>query len=131
MDKTPQTRRRIIQEETIKKQKKLGPLATAFTIFKGFVASGILYLPKDFVNGGYGFSAICILAALCLTIYCTVLLIEVHAKVGGSLPDIGQKVYGKAGKIMVDISLFGSQFGFVCAYIYFIASQVGGPNGII
>jgi len=41
------------------------------------------------------------------------------------------KVYGKPGKIAVDISLFASQFGFVCAYIYFIASQIGGAGGII
>ena len=41
------------------------------------------------------------------------------------------KVMGKPGRIMVEISLFASQFGFVCAYIYFIASQIAGHNGII
>lgn len=106
----------------MKKVKKLGPLATGFTIFKGFVAMGILYMPKNFVNGGYGFSAITVLAALVLTIYCATLLIEVYDKVGGSLPEIGKKVYGTPGKVAVDLSLFSSQFGFVCAYIYFIAS---------
>jgi len=96
---------------------------TAFTIFKGFVCTGILYMPGDFVNGGYGFSAITILCCLVLTLYCSKLLIEVYEKVGGgSLPEIGMKVLGKPGKIMVDIALFSSQFGFVCAYIYFITS---------
>ena len=107
-------------------------MATAFTIFKGFVCTGILYMPADFVNGGWGFSAITVIAALFLTLYCAKLLIEVYNSVGhGSLPDLGLAVYGKPGKIAVDIALFGSQFGFVCAYIYFIASQVGGENGIV
>ena len=89
-------------------------------------------MPADFVAGGYGFSALTILLALFLTLYCAKLLLEVHAKVGGgSLPEIGFKSYGKPGKIAVDIALFLSQFGFVCAYIYFIASQIGGENGVI
>lgn len=107
-DKTPQTKRRIIKEEQTKKQVKLGPWATAFTIFKGFVCTGILYMPGDFVNGGYGFSAITILLCLLLTLYCSKLLIEVYEKVGGSLPEIGFKTYGKVGKILVDVFLFGS-----------------------
>ena len=41
------------------------------------------------------------------------------------------KVYGKPGKVLVDIVLVASQFGFVCAYIYFIASQIGGDNGSV
>ena len=113
------------------KQKKLGPYATAFTIFKGFVCTGILYMPSNFISGGYGFSAITVVAALFLTLYCAKLLLEVHAEVGGSMPEIGMAVYGKPGKIAVDISLFASQFGFVCAYIYFIASQIGGAGGVI
>ena len=131
VDKTPNTRRRIIRSENVKKQKKLGPLATAFTIFKGFVCTGILYMPGNFVNGGYGFSAIALIGSLILSTYCAKLLLEVYEEIGGSLPEIGQKVYGMPGKIAVDICLFSSQFGFVCAYIYFISSQIGGPGGII
>ena len=80
-DKTPMTKRRVIKEEQIKKVAKLGPYATAFTIFKGFVCTGILYMPKDFINGGYLFSGICIAAALFLTLYCAKLLLEVSEKV--------------------------------------------------
>jgi len=103
--------------------KKLGPWATAFTIFKGFVCTGILYMPIDFVNGGYVFSLITILMALVLTLYCAKLLIEVHDKQGGSFSDIGKACYGKWGKIAVDVSLAGSQMGFTCAYVYFIATN--------
>ena len=131
VDKTPNTKRRIMKEENVKKQKKLGPLATGFTIFKGFVCAGILYMPGDFVKGGYGFSGLAVVGSLILTLYCAMLLIEVYNEVGGSLPEIGYHCYGKPGKIAVDIALFGSQFGFVCAYIYFIASQIGGEGGIV
>ena len=121
-DATPMTQRRINKEENVKKVKKLGPMATSFTIFKGFVCTGILYMPKDFVNGGWLFSSACILVSLGATLYCATLLLECRAKFGGSFPEIGQAVYGKWGKILVDISLVSSQYGFVTAYIYFIAS---------
>ena len=69
------------------------------------------------------FSAICLVISMIWTLWCAQMLIEVYEKVGGgSFPELGQKCYGKKGKIMVDISLFFSQFGFVCAYVYFIGS---------
>lgn len=40
-------------------------------------------------------------------------------------------MFGKPGKIAADIVLFASQFGFVTAYVYFIAQQIGGPLSII
>ena len=88
-------------------------------------------MPKDFVNGGWLFSAICVIGSLIATLYCAHLLLQCRAKFGGSFPEIGQAVYGKWGKLMVDISLVASQYGFVTAYIYFIASQIGGPGGVI
>lgn len=124
--KTPKTRKRLIKEKDESEVEKMGPFATGLTLFKGFVCSGILYLPTSFVNGGYGFSAIALMLALVLTLYCIKLILEVRAKLGGNLsfPEIGFVTYGKTGKILVDVSLFASQVGFVCAYIYFIASQV-------
>lgn len=103
----------------------LGPIATGFTLFKGFVCTGILYMPISFVSGGYGFSAISIVLALLLTLYCIKLLLDTRQLLGGELSfsDIGTACYGKTGKLMVDISLFASQTGFTCAYIYFIANQ--------
>ena len=88
-------------------------------------------MPKDFINGGWLFSSACILVSLAATLYCATLLLECRAKFGGSFPDIGKAVYGKWGKLMVDISLVSSQYGFVTAYIYFIASQIGGEGGVI
>ena len=111
--------------------KKLGALATCFTIFKGFVATGILYVPKDFKNGGYIFTPATLVASLALTLYCAKLLLEVHAKIGGSFPEMGFKVGGKPGHIFVEVVLVASQFGFCTAYVYFIADQIGGIGGVI
>ena len=72
---TPNTQRRVVKEEQAKQVKKLGPLATCFTIFKGFVATGILYVPKDFVNGGYIFTPLTLLISLAVTLYCAKLLL--------------------------------------------------------
>lgn len=44
---------------------------------------------------------------------------------------MGFKAYGKPGKILVEISLVASQFGFCSSYVYFIASQIGGKGGVI
>ena len=122
----------MVKEENIKKVKKLGPLATCFTIFKGFVATGILYVPKDFKNGGYIFTPITLLVSLVLTLYCAKLVLAVNARCGGgSFPEMGFKAYGKPGKIFVEIVLVASQFGFCTAYVYFIASQIGGEGGVI
>lgn len=57
---------------------KLGPMATIFTLFKGIVASGILYLPTSFVNGGSLFSAVALIFSLVFTLYCIKLLLEVR-----------------------------------------------------
>lgn len=122
--KTPNTRKRLLHEKEVASIEKLGPMATVFTLFKGIVASGVLYLPTSFVNGGSLFSAFALIASLLFTLYCIWLLLAVRAKLGGNLsfPEIGQACYGKTGRILVDVSLFASQVGFVCAYIYFISS---------
>jgi amino acid permease len=88
----------------------LGPFGTGFTLFKGFVASGILYLPTNFVVGGSVFSAVALVSALLLTLYCISLLLEVRKKIGGSLSfvEIGYHCYGTKGKVAVEISLFAS-----------------------
>jgi amino acid permease len=100
----------MIREKEKKQVELLGPIATGFTLFKGFVCTGILYMPLSFVNGGWLFSVIALVLALLLTLYCIRLILEVRGKLGGNLSfsDIGMATYGKTGKWLVDISLFGS-----------------------
>ena len=62
------------------------------------------------------------LAISCLiTVYCSKLLLETRKKLGASsYTEIGFILYGKWGKVAVDIALCASQTGFCCAYVYFI-----------
>ena len=64
------------------KVKKQGLLKTFFTLIKGFIGTGILFLPKGFENGGYLFSPIALLFAGALTCYCTTKLLAAR-KVNG------------------------------------------------
>ena len=102
---------------------KLGAWATGFSLFKGFVGTGILYMPANFITAGWGFSTFTLILAAALTIIAAKLLIETREKLGGNLsyPDIGMKLYGTKGRVAVEVSIVGSQFTLVAAYIYFIA----------
>ena len=104
------TKNKKLMEKAEEEVGLLSPVQTGFTLFKGFVCSGILYLPTNFTTGGSLFSAIALLGALCLTLFCIKLLLEVRESLGGkmSFPEIGFACYGTAGKVCVDISLFAS-----------------------
>lgn len=75
MDKTPATKRRLIDEKSKSAVHKLGPCNTFLTLMKGFVASAVLYLPKSFVNGGWGFSILALIISCIVTTHCAMLLL--------------------------------------------------------
>jgi proton-coupled amino acid transporter len=75
MFKTPQTKRRLIDEKSKSVIHKLGPISTFVTLIKGFVATGVLYLPKSFVNGGWGFSILALIVSCICTTHCAMLLL--------------------------------------------------------
>ena len=96
------------------------------------MATGVLYVPKDFKNGGYVFTPITLIGSCIVTLYCAKLLLQVNARLGGgSFPEMAMKAYGKPGRIFTEIVLVASQFGFCTAYVYFIADQIGGEGGVI
>jgi hypothetical protein len=75
LGKTPATKRRLMDEKSRSVVQKLGPCNTFVTLIKGFVASAILYLPKSFVNGGWGFSIIALVVSCLVTTHCAMLLL--------------------------------------------------------
>ena len=100
------TKRRVKEEKVKSKVKKLGPATTFLTLLKGFVASAVLYLPKSFVNGGYGFSILALVFSCIVTTYCSMLLLAVQKEIGASsYTEIGQKLYGNVGKAFVNLAL--------------------------
>ena len=58
------------------KIEKLGTFAAAASIFKAFVGLGILFLPNQVWSTGTIAMPVIMFGSLCLTIYCTTLLIE-------------------------------------------------------
>ena len=101
---------RITNKEALQEQVALlGPVATIFTIFKGFVATAILFMPFAFVKSGWGFSGSALVVSLILVLYSINLLLKVNKHLGGgSLPEMGEKTWGKPGKVLTDVLLFCS-----------------------
>lgn len=73
---TPNTQRHIIEAKDKSRVKKLSPMQTYFSLLKGFVCTGILYLPKNFKNGGWLWAAISMVLSFFLTLVCIIKLIE-------------------------------------------------------
>lgn len=116
----------IKRAEELPKEHLLGPWATGFSLFKGFVGTGILYMPLNFIQAGWAFSTATLVAATMLNILAAKFLIETRVKLGGNLSysDIGEKLFGRAGKIVCEAAIIGSQFTLVTAYVYYIAGTM-------
>jgi solute carrier family 36 (proton-coupled amino acid transporter) len=96
----------MVEEKAKSAVNKLGPAATYLTLMKGFVASAVLYLPKSFVNGGWGFSILALIASCIITMHCAMLLLQVKQVTNSSsYTEIGKNLYGPVGKVLVDIAL--------------------------
>ncbi|KAF9949304.1 neutral amino acid transporter [Mortierella alpina] len=104
-------------EEKISFSKAVGML------FKTFIASGILFLPNAFKNGGILFSSLfmTLIAVLCLHSF--LLLVKCRELHPGSYGDIGQHFYGRWMRYIVLFAIAISQFGFCCGYCIFFAQQ--------
>lgn len=87
------------------KEKKNGSIKTVFTIFKSFIGTGILFLPAFFKDGGWLFGSVVLIFSVIISYYCMDLLIRVKLEHGGTFMEIGEKAWGKFGKITADISL--------------------------
>ncbi|KAF9911036.1 neutral amino acid transporter [Linnemannia zychae] len=104
-------------EEKISFSKAVGML------FKSFIASGILFLPNAFKNGGILFAPLfmTLIAVLCLHSF--LLLVKCRELHPGSFGDIGQHFYGRWMRYIVLFAIAISQFGFCCGYCIFFAQQ--------
>ena len=112
------------------------------TIFKIFIGSGVLFLPKAFSNGGWLFSVLSMLVmavitniammklvcTICsqllirLTHACTITSIKVACRAvmtpnERSYGAMGHRVAGALGQAAVNVSVVLSQIGFCCVYV--------------
>jgi proton-coupled amino acid transporter len=93
-------------------------------LLKSFVGTGVLFLPKAYLNGGMLFSNLVLIFVACLSYYCFVLLVNTRLKVDGSFGDIGGILYGKWMRAIILFSIVISQIGFVAAYIVFTSENL-------
>ncbi|ODV98252.1 hypothetical protein PACTADRAFT_48046 [Pachysolen tannophilus NRRL Y-2460] len=94
-------------------------------LLKGFVGTGILFLPKAFLNGGLFFSIAALLFFGALSFWCYLILVQSKLATGViSFGDIGLKLYGKSAKVLILFSIVLSQIGFVGAYIVFTSENI-------
>ena len=100
------------------------PMSAALLLLKSFVGTGVLFLPRAYLNGGMVFSNAVLLFVAVLSYYCFVLLVTTRLKVEGSFGDIGGILYGKWMRTLILTSIVISQIGFVAAYIVFTSANL-------
>ncbi|CAL8577048.1 hypothetical protein XPA_002897 [Xanthoria parietina] len=100
------------------------PLTAAMMLLKSFVGTGVLFLPKAYLNGGMLFSNLVLLGVAALSYYCFILLVDTRLKVEASFGDMGGILYGKWLRALILASVALSQVGFVSAYIVFTSENL-------
>ncbi|KAL8843608.1 MAG: hypothetical protein Q9170_000112 [Blastenia crenularia] len=100
------------------------PLGAASMLLKSFVGTGVLFLPKAYLNGGMLFSNLVLLLVAALSYYCFILLVNTRLKVDASFGDMGGILYGKWLRVLILSSVALSQIGFVSAYIVFTSENL-------
>jgi len=101
-----------------------GSMGAALLLLKSFVGTGVLFLPRAYLNGGMLFSNLVLLFVAALSYYCFVLLVNTRLKIDGSFGDIGGILYGKWMRNIILCSIVLSQIGFVAAYIVFTSENL-------
>ena len=96
----------------------------ALLLLKSFVGTGVLFLPRAYLNGGMLFSNLVLLGVASLSYYSFILLVNTRLKIDGSFGDIGGALYGKYMRALILSSIVLSQIGFVSAYIVFTAENL-------
>lgn len=100
------------------------PTNALMLLLKSFVGTGVLFLPRAYLNGGMIFSNVVLLFVAALSYYCFVLLVNTRLQVDGSFGDMGGILYGKWLRTLILGSIVLSQVGFVAAYIVFTSENL-------
>ncbi|KAF9116274.1 nuA3 HAT complex component nto1 [Mortierella sp. AM989] len=112
------------EDETINvSEEKISFSQAVGMLFKTFIASGILFLPNAFKNGGIVFAPIFMTLVAVLCLHSFLLLVKCRELHPGSYGDIGQHFYGRWMRYIVLFAITISQFGFCCGYCIFFAQQ--------
>nr|OQO24544.1 hypothetical protein B0A51_06793 [Rachicladosporium sp. CCFEE 5018] len=100
------------------------PVGAGLLLLKSFVGTGVLFLPRAYLNGGMLFSNMVLLGIALVSYYCFILLVAVRLKVHASFGDMGERIFGPYFRHMINFSLVISQMGFSSAYIVFVGENL-------
>lgn len=99
-------------------------MEAAMLLLKSFMGTGVLFLPRAFLNGGMMFSSLVLLGVSIVSYYCFILLVSTRMRVEGSFGDMGGILWGKHMRRIILGSIVVSQLGFVAAYTVFTAENL-------
>ncbi|KAK5051031.1 hypothetical protein LTR84_003590 [Exophiala bonariae] len=99
-------------------------LNAALLLLKSFVGTGVLFLPRAFLNGGMLFSSLVLLGVAILSFHCFILLVNTRLRVEASFGEIGGILYGRWLRGLILFSIVISQVGFVAAYTVFTSENL-------
>lgn len=118
---TQEAKLEVIKQAETRVVKKLGTMQTYFSLLKGFISIGFLWMPKNCLNGGWLFSLCSMIFSFILTYYCLLKLLEAREKVkeNASFSDVAYAAMGLPGRYILDIFLSLMLYGFVIALSYF------------
>jgi len=119
---TPGRRKRTLKEKGATGNNS--PTGAALLLLKSFIGTGVLFLPRAYLNGGMLFSNLVLLGVALLSYYCFILLVNTRLTVPGSFGDMGGVLYGKWMRRLILTSVALSQIGFVSAYIVFTSESL-------
>ncbi|KAI5060723.1 hypothetical protein GOP47_0025143 [Adiantum capillus-veneris] len=112
------------------------PAKTFGNIIISIVGSGVLGLPYTFKRTGWLVSTITLAGIAILVYYCMMLLVWSRKKLEkdgdihvDSFSDLGFLLYGKWGRLTVDVLLVLSQGAFCVAYLIFIGENLASVLG--
>ncbi|KAJ3210417.1 neutral amino acid transporter, partial [Clydaea vesicula] len=105
--------------------KGTSPGKAFFMVIKAFIGTGVLFLPRAFLNGGLIFSIVTLVILAWLTLHCMLLLVEVSKKQNGlSMGELAGVLYGSNMRQLVLWSIAISQMGFSSVYYIFIGKNL-------
>lgn len=108
-ERAPLIRRRSSAASEMSSQVKATTGKSFFLLFKAFIGTGILFLPKAFSNGGMLFSALFLWFIAGVSFSAFLLLLQCKEVIPGSFGDIGGALYGKGMRRAVLFSIALSQ----------------------
>ena len=109
-ERAPLLKRQSYKKQQQSNKPKSGTAGTIFILLKSFVGTGVLFLPRAFLNGGMYFSVVTMVIVSALSYFCFILLTTSRLTLKRSYAEMGEMMYGKPLRLLINISLVVSKY---------------------